>query len=196
MRLRLTAILASAIIMLSASVLGITRGVRASAAYILYHHAHYGKGSLSPSGALSSCGVASRYYPYNYYFAIFAAESAYYKAIEADGEDEKKYLFGAADYWCEKGLFLNPYKSQLRMMRARLIARRDPAGAADYWRDYVEWHYWEPFNHCALAEFYAMAGNFDEAFKALEVIKGREYYEDGLRRINDQWRREMMMPEF
>jgi hypothetical protein len=196
MRPRLTVILASAIIMLAVSVLGVTRGVRASAAYILYHHACYGKGSGSISDILSSSAIAGRHYPYNYYFAIFAAESAYYEALRTGEGDEREYLMRAADYWCEKGLFLNPYKSQLRIMRARLMAKRDPAAAADYWRDYVDWHYWEPFNHSALAEFYAMAGSFDEAFKALETIKGREHYEDGLRRINKQWRREMAMPEF
>jgi hypothetical protein len=81
------------------------------------------------------------------------------------------------------------------MIRARLIAEKDPDAAVAYWQEYVDWHYWEPFNHCALAEFHAIAGNFTEAFKALELIKGMEYYDEGLRRINERWRREMAMPD-
>jgi len=194
MKLRLIAILASAMLFLCVSVLGITRGIRASAAYFLYHQARYGSAAEDLSSILAGCATAYRYYPYNYYFAIWAAEHAYYEGEAAEGK-EREYLMRTADYWCERGLRLNPYKSQLRMMRARLIGMVSPAEAAEYWADYVDWHYWEPFNHCALAEFYAKAGDFDKAFKAIEVIKGMPYYEEGMKRINEQWRREMAMPE-
>ncbi len=194
MKLRLTAILASAMLLLVVSVLGITRGLRASAAYLLYHNSRYGSGKGNVRGILSSCSTAYRYYPYNYFFTIWTAQRAYTEGLKSEGE-ERKYFMSAADYWCERGLNLNPYKGQLRMIRARLLAEQDPASAVEYWQAYVDWHYWEPFNHCALAEFHAMAGDFTEAFKALELIKGMEHYEGGLRRINDHWRREMAMPD-
>lgn len=181
-------------LVLVVSVLGITRGVRASAAYLLYHNSRYGSGNENVRGILSGCATAYRYYPYNYYFTIWAAENAYRQALNAEGR-EREYFMDAADYWCERGLALNHYKGQLRMIRARLIARDDPAAATDYWQAYVDWHYWEPFNHCALAEFHALAGDFTQAFKALELIKGMDHYEEGLRRINDQWQKEMSMPD-
>lgn len=176
------------------SVLGITRGIRATAAYFLYHQARYGSAQDNVTGVMANCSTAYRLYPYNYSFAILAAERAYYESSDASGR-EKSYLLSSADYWCDTGLELNPYKSQLRMLRARLLAKDSPSDAVEYWTAYLGWHYWEPFNHCVMAEFHAMAGDFDEAFRALDVIKGMAHYEDGLKRVNHYWHKEMQMPE-
>ena len=194
MKLRLIALLVSAVSLLIVSVLGVTRGVRATAAYALYHHARYGRGGESVPGILAGCAAAYRYYPYNYYFAMFAAERAYCSLPGTTG-DEMARRESAADYWCETGLYLNPYKMKLRLIRARLMAKESPSDAVSYWSSYVDWHYWEPLNHCTLAEFHAMAGDFDEAFRTLDTIKGRAYYEEGLKRVNIHWRQEMVMPE-
>lgn len=194
MKLRLIALLASAVSLFIVSVLGVTRAARATAAYALYHNSRYGSGKESVSGILAGCAIAYRYYPYNYYFPILAAESAYYSAPAAVAE-EKRRLLGAADYWCDTGLQLNPYKIKLRLLRARIIADENPSDAVEYWQAYVDWHYWEPFNHCVLAELQAQAGDFDEAFRTLDTIKGQNYYEEGLSRVDAYWRKEMVMPE-
>jgi hypothetical protein len=193
-KLRLTDLLISAIAALTVSVLGVTRGIRASAAHFLYHQARYGSEKGNVTGVMANCSTAHRLYPYNYLFAILASETAYYKSVGAEGR-EKSYLLSSADYWCDSGLQLNPYKSQLRMLRARLLAKDSPRDAVEYWTAYLGWHYWEPLNHCVMAEFHAMAGDFDEAFRALDVIKGMAHYEEGLQRVNDQWHKEMVMPE-
>lgn len=193
MKPRLVFLLFSAVILLLISVAGVTRGVGASAAYFLYYQTKYGDVGRDVSRGLASCAIAARYYPYNYYFAIWSSENSYYESLRSEHPDSE-YLIRATEYWCSYGLRLNPYRSQLRMMKARLLARSDPAAGAEYWGEYVDWHYWEPFNHCALAEFHAKAGDFNKAFLALEVIKGMEYHQEGLRRVNEAWKKEKVMP--
>ena len=194
MKLRLIAILASAVLLLSSSVLGITRAIRASAGYGIYHGARYGQRSENVNASLAACSSAYRYYPYNYNFAELCAEKAYYEAMSVTG-DEREYLLSAAAHWCDTGLRLNYYRGKLRMLKARLMAMDSPAGAVTYWKAYVDWHYWEPQNHSELAALHAEAGDFDEAFRALDIIKGRPFYDEGRKRVNHYWKLEMDMPE-
>lgn len=193
MKLRLIVLLISACCLLSVSVLGITRGIRASAAYFLYNKAKYGSANDDAGAVLAKAATAQRFYPYNYYFCIWAAEKCYYEQFKPDSD--RKYLLASVDYWCDQGLRQNQYKRELRMLRARLLAEDSPADAVEYWGQYLDWHYWDPFNHSAMAEFHAMAGDYDKAFEALEVIKGMKYYEEGLRRVKDQWNKEMAIPQ-
>jgi len=193
MKLRLIVLLICAGALLVVSVLGTTRGVRASAAYSLYNKAKYGSASDNAGAVLAKAATAQRFYPYNYYFCIWAAERCYYDHFDPDSDRE--YLLDSVDYWCDQGLRQNPYKRELRMLRARLLAMDSPADAVEYWGRYVDWHYWDPFNHSALAEFHAMVGDFDKAFGSLELIKGMSYYEEGLARVKQLWNDEMSIPQ-
>lgn len=193
MKLRLIVLLVCACAMLAMSVLGTTRGIRASAAYSLYNQAKFGKDKDDAGSVLAKAATAQGFYPYNYYFCIWVAERCYYEHFK-QGVD-RKYLLRSVDYWCDRGLRQNPYKRELRMLRARLLAMDSPSDAAEYWSRYVDWHFWDPFNHAALAEFHAMAGDFDRAFASLELIRGMAHYEDSLARVRQLWQDGMKMPE-
>ena len=103
-------------------------------------------------------------YPYNYYFCIWTAEKAYYTSFEVDNKEALRRL-NIAQRWCNAGLGLNAYNSQLRRLKTHLLEKKSPSEAADYWKKYVEWQFWEPYNHAVLAELYAETGDFDKAFR-------------------------------
>ena len=168
---------------------GVWHGVRAGLAQALYYRAKYGAVRHDRAEVFRLCETAHRLYPHNYYFCIWTAEMAYYARPGAGPEDDR-FLLSVASRWCDAGLRLNPYKSQLRMLKARLLALSSPADGARYWERYVDWHFWEPAHHAALAEFRAAAGDFDGAMESLKWAKGSPYYAAALRSVHDAWQRE------
>ena len=99
-----------------------------------------------------------------------------------------------ARHWCDAGLALNPFKSQLRLLKARLLREESPRAAAAFWAEYVDWDYWNPHNHAMLVEFYCDAGLLERAVEPLLLLKGREYEDEARRTFRDAWLREKTMP--
>ncbi|MDP6491676.1 MAG: hypothetical protein QGH42_13780 [Kiritimatiellia bacterium] len=166
---------------------------RAARAHWIYKSAKYGPTQDDLSVALRSIERAHRLYPHNYRFCIWAAEQAYTRRSEVGGT-ERQRRYRAAENWTDVGLALNPFSGPLQLVKARLLQKRDPAAAATGWAKYVEWHFWEPYNHAVLVDLYASAGDFTRAANALDWVKGSEHYEWAMGRLQDAWRAEMTLP--
>jgi len=164
------------VVLLVLSLAGTVHAVRAGLAGGLSWRAHYGAPKASPEEIAALCSKAFALYPCNWYFSITAAEAAYYGAAEVEGEAKGERL-RLAQVWCDRGLAQNPYKSQLRRLKTRLLWTESPTQAIAYWEAYTQWHYWEPYNHATLAELYAQAGRFAEAERTLSRIKAFPAYE-------------------
>ncbi len=177
------------------SVCGTVHAVKAAISYAGYYQIKYGSEESAVSQQLDKAEAVHNLYPWNYNLCIWCAEHAYYNRYA--GHQEKRDLLAAASKWCDRGLDLNPFKSQLRLLKARLIARESSAEAAEYWREYVRWDFWRPYHHAVLAEFYIDAGKLWEASEELMWLEGSEYYEDLSEKIRNAWRKEMKlnMPE-
>lgn len=184
-------IICTGAILLAVSVLGIVHGIPASTAFVLYYQAKYGSASDNPRGIFRRCDRAFRLYPRNYYFAMFTARTAYCSSYDVDG-DEAKQRLETASRWCKIGLKLNPYKRETRLVKARLLARDSVRDAIAYWEEYVDWHFWEPYNHSVLVELHARAGNFVKATESLKWVKGSEYYEKASRKLSLARQEEML----
>ncbi len=192
MRPNLPALVAGVLLALLA-LYGIYVAARMAYAQDIYFNVKYGRLKAQPASLLPECERGYRYDDSNYYQAILAADSAYYQRFDAHGV-ELPARVQAAERWCERGLAMNPYKSQLRLLKARLLERRSPAAAAAYWRKYVEWSFWMPEFHAELAGLYAAAGNYDAALDSLEWTRGSEHYLPTRQKILTIWRRESRMP--
>jgi hypothetical protein len=166
---------------------------RASRAHLLYYHAKHGAGREDLPTILRSIEKAHRLYPHNYRFCTWAAEQAFHSRSEVRGE-EREGRCRAAENWTDVGLGLNRFSGPLQLLKARLLARRDPAAAAAGWARYVNWHFWEPYNHAVLVDLYASSGDFDRASDELDWVRGSEHYEWALGRLQDAWRKEMTLP--
>ncbi|MBL7077531.1 MAG: hypothetical protein ISS31_08665 [Kiritimatiellae bacterium] len=166
---------------------------RASRAYRLYHHAKYGDAREDLPAVLRSIEKAHRLYPHNYRFCTWAAEQAYKNRNKVRGEDRERRC-RAAENWTDVGLSLNHFSGPLHLLKARLLERRDPVAAVASWTKYVNWHFWEPYNHAVLVDLHASAGDFDRAADELDWVKGSEHYEWALGRLQDAWRQEMALP--
>ncbi|NQU40440.1 MAG: hypothetical protein HQ523_10845 [Lentisphaerae bacterium] len=174
-------------------IFGCFYSARASRAHLLYQDAKYGVRREDVPAVLRACETAHRIYPHNYNFCAWAAEQAYHSRNTVHGEARARRL-RAAESWCDVGLALNPFKSQLHLLKARLLEPLHPRAAAAHWARYVEWHFWEPYNHAVLVDLYASAGDFDHAAESLDWVRGSEHYEWALGRVQDAWKQERRRP--
>lgn len=152
-----------------AGLAGVVWSVRAGTAHIVYRVAKRQTTEGGLDGMLRLCGRAQSLYPWNYYVCIRAAEASYYGSGEPRSAQWKERI-QVSRAWCERGLRQNPWKSQLRRLKARLLWLESPRAAVDYWSAYVDWHYWEPHNHAVLAEMYGQLGDFKSAEKEMALI--------------------------
>ncbi len=175
------------VFLLVISLAGMRLALRAGTAQAYYFTMKYGSPVADTFQLLEACRKAYALYPWNYYFSILAAEAAY-SAWEQQRRHDDSW-FHQASLWCERGLRQNPWKSQLRRVQARLLWRDSPREAIRVWREYTDWHFWEPYNHAVLAEMYAMAGDFPRAEAELLWTEGT-VEEQNARRAVDSARQE------
>lgn len=167
---------------------GTVHAVRVAAAQVLYHAVKYGT-QTDADELLRLAEQAYRLYPFHYWLCAWAGELAYERRMAADGSEQARRV-AAAETWCQRGLQVNPYLLELRELKARLLARKSPAAAAAYWREYVDWHFWFPDNHAFLAELYAEAGDFDLALEELKWAQRSSLYETARCRVLEKWEAE------
>lgn len=160
--------------------------MRAGLAQAMYARAKFGADRCNLRRILALCASANRFYPYNYSFCFWAAEQAFF----ASGSPQDREERALARAWCDRGLAMNPWNRELQILAARLTQRESPARAARQWERYVEWQFWDSYNHALLAELYADAGDIERAWDELEWVKGSRYYENTRTAIRAAWRRE------
>ena len=183
-------VMGSALVLLG--VAGIGQAIRAGWAQAMYHDAKYGSGrTMSPEETDSLCARAYRLYRHNVYFSIWTAEKAYY-----DGSDEALTpgRLAIAERWCDLGLRQNAHKRSLRLLKTYLLLRDDPAAALSWWKRYVDWHFWSPFNHSVLAELYALNGDDFRARQSMTWVVGSSHEAATRKAIQAAWRRDVMGP--
>ena len=190
---RKIAILAAGLLLLVISAVGAVHGVRAGLSQALYRQAKFGAGRDNPRGILRRCAAAHKLYPLNYYACIWAAEQAYYTVGQTRAAESDQRLL-AAQTWCDRGLELNPYRSQLRLLKTRLLARTALPNAIEYWETYVNEHFWEPYNHAVLVDLYARAGRFEDASAALKWVEGSPHYNEARTQLTAAFTQEAMAP--
>lgn len=185
----------SGVLLLAVAALGVWHSARASLSYMVYHHAKFTppREYDRPETVARRCKDAHRFYPYNYYLCIWIAEKCWYARYDIDGSESAGRVELARE-WCDRGLALNTRKSQLRLLKTRLLAKRSIREAIDQWRDYVDWHFWEPHNHAVLVELYAEAGDFAGATKSLEWVKGSKHYAEAQLKLHKAWAKEAARP--
>lgn len=168
-------------LLLMIATLGLAHSIRGAVAGWLYHASEFAATRPAPEARLDLCRRAYNWYPWNYYFSIRAAELAYqqYEAAPTNAAD----WLGKANWWCERGLVQNRYKSQLIRLQTRLLWPESPAAAIACWEAYTEWHYWSPYNHAVLADYYAKAGDFDKAERQLDLIKAFPEHADAAKAV-------------
>jgi len=185
----------AAVFILVISVTGIVYSARAAVAHLIHKSIRYEDELLSrkdPERAEARARRAHSLYPYNYYLCIWIAENSWYYRYDESGKEVARRV-ELADRWCSMGMDLNRRKSQLRLLAARIIARESPADAAAYWKEYVDWHFWDAYNHAALVEFYAAAGDLESAGDELRWVEGTRHHKHASSQLKAAWQREMQM---
>jgi len=189
MRKRAAILLLCGAALASLSLLGMWHGARAALAFAGYHHARYSSArSAIPREVSVRCSAAYRLYPHNYYFCVWTAEKLYYEGDAAGADAE------AVRVWCDRGLDLNPHKRQLQLLKAHLLAEESPALAVEWWERYLDWQFWEPFNHVAMVHFCAQAGDFAKGREALRWASPSPHYEEARKAFQEAWQRELTAP--
>ena len=180
----------SGFFLVAVCLVGIRHGIKAALAQANYHRTKYREAArLSTSEADARCEVAHRLYPYNYHYVAWMAERAFYGGD--GGADTDRVIAGK---WCARGLKMNPYKAQFHLVHAYVLAERSPTEAARAWENYVDWDFWDPFNHAVLAELYASAGMLREAAAALFWVPDTPHYRWAREALREAWARELRQP--
>ena len=115
---------------------------------------------------------------------------AWYQRHDIDGSEMQTRRV-LADLWCQRGLELNAFNSQLRLLEVRLLMDDALKEAIGKGEAYVEWQFWEPFNHVFLAELYAKDVRYKDAVESLAWAKGSRYASEARQRVLDAWHAEM-----
>ena len=164
-----------ALVLFGLAVAGLIHSARAAVAQHLYFRAKYGTPDGQVWRTVALCGKASRWYPYDYYACLLAGERAF-GVTPPEKRSPSSPRWQIASEWCDRGLRLNWRSSELRLLKARLLADVSPGEAAVFWDEYVDWHFWEPFNHAVLVEFYVRAGELEKAEASLAWTRKSPYY--------------------
>lgn len=168
------------------AVAGTRYGLRAGCAQAEYYRAKYGILRDQPARALELAERAHARYPLNFYLCSWAGEVAYYGdwGADAPAAPVRREL---ARRWCERGLALNGWYRPLRLLEARLAADVSLPEAIRLWESYVDWQFWDPYNHAVLAEFYSRGGRYEQALEALTWVRGSPYEEAARRQVQQAW---------
>jgi len=171
------------LLLIVCSLPGLIHGVRAGLAQHLYWRVKHGPDRNDAGEILRVGSRAHAIYPYNYNLCLWTAERALSMANAAPAGPPREEAYELVSRWCETGLALNPYPRRLRFIKMHLLHRTSVAAALRYWEEYVDWHFWEPYNHAVLVELYAAAGRFAEAESALRLAKGSRSFRPARERL-------------
>lgn len=166
--------------------LALLHSVRAARAQGLYAAIRF-----KPDAALfARAEKAYRLYPRDFRLCAHAAVEGYARLYAASEPADRIKWHAEAMKWGERGLRLNPYMRKLNLVKTRLLESTSPARALEFWRVYVEWHYWNRYNHSVLAELCAVNGRFEDALGELDMARGGPGYKHARKRVMELWRGE------
>lgn len=175
-------------ILILVAIMGFIYSVRATIAQVLYYSAKYGSARNYTDGIIWRAERIKNLYPQHYLAFTYAASSAYRES--KNNSLREKEMKNIAREFCDLALESNPYKRQMRLLDARLIAENNPYAAVEKWKNYLEWAFWDPLNHKLMIEFYLKAGDIASAVESLEFTIGSPYYEQSKQMINETWKKE------
>lgn len=180
--------------LLALAVAGTGYGLRASRAQAEYYRAKYGALRNQPAKALALAESSHDQYPLSFYLCAWAAEVAYYGdwGAEEPGPLARRQL---AQRWCERGLALNGWYRPLRLLEVRLVAEHSLPDAIRLWERYVDWQFWDPYNHAVLVDLYSSAGRYEQAVEALALVKGSSSEKAARRQVQQAWADEIKAME-
>ena len=142
---------------------------------------------------ISKCQKADRLYPYNYRLMAWGAEEAFERSQNSIGVERVDYL-DFTGMLCDRGLSLNRYMMPMPFIKMQLLCLKSIKEGTEYWEEYVEWDYWNSYNHAVLAGLYAADGKFGEAMQSLQFIKGTVDFAEANKIVQDYWEADSAMP--
>lgn len=149
-------------------------GVCTDTAQWIYYRAKFGTESGNPETALRLCRRGWPFYHFNYRLCMHAADTAYFSTLPQE-ESAIRERLRLARLWCDRALSLDRHKREMRWLKAEFLWGESPQKAIAYWKEYVDWEFWVPYNHAALAQFLAKAGDIESAEKEAVWFAGSEY---------------------
>ncbi len=184
-------------------------GIRAGIAQTIYHKAKVRTALLAASlesdngetkypakyddYIMDQCDKAQRLYPYNYRLLAWGADEAFNHSQKVASGDRQEYI-NVAETLCNNGLSLNRYMMPLPFIKMQLLCLTSIKDGTEYWEQFVEWDYWNSYNHAVLAGLYAAGGKFGKAMQSLQFIKGTEDYAEANKIVQYYWDADSVMP--
>ena len=181
------------IVLVLVGLLGVNYSINATKAQVMYAKSRYTQGSksLSPELVYSNYVSVANLYPYNFYFSAYAGEKLFYNISNSNSQEAAEKLEIIKDI-ASNGIKINPYNSQLVYLHMRMLEKESPKAALDYWQKFVDWYFWNDYNHSVLAELYAKSGMYEKAMNELKYLEKNPKLLDHTKHlIDDAWLFEM-----
>jgi len=181
------------IVLLLFGLLGARYSINATRAQVMYAKSRYAQGSksLTPESVYSNYVYAANLYPYNFYFSAYAGENFFYNISNYNSREAAENLEIIKEIAAD-GIEINPYNSQLIYLHMRMLETESPKAALDYWQKFVDWYFWNDYNHSVLAELYAKSGMYEKAMNELKYLEKNPKLLDHTKHlIDDAWLFEM-----
>jgi hypothetical protein len=146
---------------------------RTAMAQGIYHDLKFGTDTVDFDGISDDARVAQHLYPVNYRLCSWVAQQAW-DQYAATGESHKMQLNEALE-WSARAVELNPYPRDIRESRRKSLEETNLAEAITDWSAFVDWNFWDPYNHAVLLELFVKANNLEGAFSELKWVRGTPY---------------------
>ena len=184
------------IILVFLGLFGVNYSINASRAQALYAQSRYSQQAteLSPENIYSNYLHAKKLYPWNFYFSAYTGETFFYSLSKYKGDDIVQHNEFIKDI-ASHGLKTNPYNTQLIYLNMRMLQLESPKLALEYWLLFVDWCFWNGYNHSVLAELYAKSGMYENALNELKYLeKSPKLLDHTKHLVDDAWLQEIKQP--
>lgn len=187
--------ISTGVLLIILGLFGAVYSIRTACAQKIYHSVKYGSLTNASSKIIEdNCIKANNLYSHNYNLCNIAAKLLWTQALKSSA-DNKRNLIKLVGQWCDKGLEENYYDLSLRYRKTELIALSSKTEAADYWKLYSDWNFWNAQSLSLLVKYYAKAGRLVEATEVLSLLKGHPDYAVAAAYLHNAWAKEMNFKE-
>lgn len=151
--------------------IGCGHSLRAELAQRLYHHIKFGATQPVFDELVSQARLAQDLYPCNYRLCEWVAQKAWEQYAATNSTVPLKDV----TEWATAAAGLNPYPRNIREVRRKCFEAESLREAISYWAEFVDWSFWDPYNHAVLLELYVRSGNVEGVLAEMKWVRNTAY---------------------
>jgi hypothetical protein len=171
---------------------GLVYSLRAHSAQWTYHDLKFSGVAIHFEEADGRARDAQALYPFNYRLCDWMASQAWDR-YDSASKTRSTALSDVGD-WTGNAIALNPYPRSICEIRRKYLEETSLTEAIRYWSEFVEWSFWDPYNHAVLLELHVRTRNLDGALSEMKWVRNSPYAPRAVEFIQGLLEREFTVP--